>query len=87
MAECRLAEILQYMCNLEFDKKSRKQQLVCTQVPRIFRLCPGRPAVEVTRVADINMATGEVTVSEANLAQIKAKDWINVERYTTTEEE
>ncbi|TEB23603.1 hypothetical protein FA13DRAFT_1639690, partial [Coprinellus micaceus] len=87
MSGCRLAEILQYMCSLESDKRSGKRQLVCTQVPRIFQLCPGRPAVEVTRVANIDLNTGEVGVSAENVSQIKAKDWIDVVRYSAAEED
>ncbi|KAJ2922146.1 hypothetical protein H1R20_g14952, partial [Candolleomyces eurysporus] len=84
---CRLAEIVQYTCSLERDKRTGKQQLLCTQLPRIFKLCPGKPAVEVTRVADVNLATGEVDVPEALPSQIKAKEWTSVIRYPTSDEE
>ncbi|KAF5340352.1 hypothetical protein D9611_007924 [Ephemerocybe angulata] len=85
--DCRLAEILQYMCSLEQGKLSGKRRLFCTQVPRIFQLCPGRPAVEVTRVANINLVTGEVDVPPQASQIIKAKDWSSVIRYPYDEQE
>ena len=37
-SSCRLAEIVQYTCSLERNKKTGKQQVICTQLPRIFKL-------------------------------------------------
>ncbi|RXW19723.1 hypothetical protein EST38_g6130 [Candolleomyces aberdarensis] len=86
-SHCRLAEIVQYTCSLERDKSTGKKQLLCTQLPRIFRLCPGKPAVELTRVANVNLVTGEVDVPETLPSQIKAKEWTSVIRYPTSDEE
>ncbi|KAL1918846.1 uncharacterized protein VTP21DRAFT_2868 [Calcarisporiella thermophila] len=40
--ECRLAEIVQYQCKLVPNK------IVCSPFPRLFRICPGKPTIEVT---------------------------------------
>jgi len=75
-SKCQLAEIVQYTC--DFDPKSpsvvtcypiprifrmsvhirsRLSSLTKT-VPR----CPGRPAVEITSLAEVNVNTGEIEV-------------------------
>ncbi|KAI0790347.1 hypothetical protein C8Q75DRAFT_112056 [Abortiporus biennis] len=58
--KCRLAEILQYSCDVEISGTG--PQYHCWPIPRIFRICPGRPAVEVTRYVHVNGDTGEVIV-------------------------
>ncbi|PWN43544.1 hypothetical protein IE81DRAFT_346536 [Ceraceosorus guamensis] len=45
-AGCRLAELVQYDCAL------KGEQVVCKPIERIFKVCSGRPAVEVTRVVE-----------------------------------
>ncbi|CAO1628780.1 unnamed protein product [Sympodiomycopsis kandeliae] len=42
---CPLGEIIQYECELG-NKKGTK--ILCSPISRIYRLCAGRPAVEVT---------------------------------------
>ncbi|PFH50501.1 hypothetical protein AMATHDRAFT_144894, partial [Amanita thiersii Skay4041] len=77
---CRIAEIVQYVCNMEGGTPT--SEVVCFPVPRLFRLCPGQPAVEVTTLADINMATGEVEFStESKQYRIKGKSWQQINRY------
>ncbi|KAJ7770614.1 hypothetical protein B0H16DRAFT_1516076 [Mycena metata] len=63
-AKCRIAEIAQYSC---VPKKNRFGQSVidCVPIPRLFRICPNRPAVEVTRVLNIDLATGYVEMPKA----------------------
>ncbi|KXN84117.1 hypothetical protein AN958_00442 [Leucoagaricus sp. SymC.cos] len=58
---CRIAEIVQYSCNVERDANGNPQTH-CFPIPRIFKLCRGRPAVEITKLVDIDLATGEVII-------------------------
>ncbi|PWN22319.1 hypothetical protein BCV69DRAFT_140625 [Microstroma glucosiphilum] len=49
---CPLAELVQYDCRISVQRLPEgnvEECIVCEEVPRIFRLCPGRPSVEVTR--------------------------------------
>ncbi|KZS97067.1 hypothetical protein SISNIDRAFT_406208 [Sistotremastrum niveocremeum HHB9708] len=57
---CRFAEILQFSC--EFEKKTLHKELRCSPIPRIFRICRDRPAVEITTLVDLNTKTGEVEI-------------------------
>ncbi|KAI0321413.1 hypothetical protein OF83DRAFT_311448 [Amylostereum chailletii] len=59
--KCRIAEIVQYSCEAQMDAYGRPQ-LNCFPFPRILRICEGRPAVEITRQVDIDVATGEVHI-------------------------
>ncbi|KAF8524472.1 hypothetical protein JB92DRAFT_2703684 [Gautieria morchelliformis] len=70
---CRLFEIEQYICEIEDKNNSRVR---CYPLPRIFRICQGRPAVEVTALAEINPKTGELNVPD-NLTEIlpKGRAW------------
>ncbi|PWO00840.1 hypothetical protein FA09DRAFT_358194 [Tilletiopsis washingtonensis] len=48
-ASCRLAEILQWDCTL-----LPNEQFSCARMERVFRICAGRPAVEVTHVVELD---------------------------------
>ncbi|SPO40418.1 uncharacterized protein PSFLO_05900 [Pseudozyma flocculosa] len=45
---CRLSEMVQYHC------RKRPNRIVCTPLDRVFRMCPGRPAVEVTHLVEFD---------------------------------
>ncbi|SNX83554.1 uncharacterized protein MEPE_02261 [Melanopsichium pennsylvanicum] len=45
---CRLAELTQYHCDLH------KNRVVCQPIDRIFRICKGRPAVEVSHIVEFD---------------------------------
>ncbi|CAD6886069.1 unnamed protein product [Tilletia controversa] len=47
-AKCTLSEILQYECEME------RGRVQCFHIRRIFRICEGRPAVEVTHVVEFD---------------------------------
>ncbi|KAH9933908.1 uncharacterized protein B0H18DRAFT_870421 [Fomitopsis serialis] len=84
-SKCRLAEIVQYKCDIEVGKRG-EPQVHCWPVPRIFRICPGRPAVELTRFVEMNMSTGEVHLPpEARYACLpklpKGKPWRDIVHY------
>ncbi|KNZ76937.1 hypothetical protein J132_10884 [Termitomyces sp. J132] len=53
---CRIAEIVQFSCRQHHKGND------CYPIPRFFRICPGRPAVEITKFVDFNEATGLVQV-------------------------
>ncbi|GAK64083.1 uncharacterized protein PAN0_004d2292 [Moesziomyces antarcticus] len=46
--ECRLAELTQYHCDLH------PTRVVCQPIDRIFRICKGRPAVEVSHIVEFD---------------------------------
>ncbi|CBQ71042.1 conserved hypothetical protein [Sporisorium reilianum SRZ2] len=48
--DCRLAELTQYHCDLHTNR------VVCQPIDRIFRLCKGRPAVEVSHIVEFDEA-------------------------------
>ncbi|KAH6909511.1 hypothetical protein BKA70DRAFT_1102380 [Coprinopsis sp. MPI-PUGE-AT-0042] len=80
--DCRLAEVLQYMCDLE-QSSSGQPRVVCSPIPRIFKLCPNQPAVEVTRVVHVDPKSGEVDFQEP-AGSIRGKPWEEIVRYTTS---
>ena len=43
---CTLAELTQFHCQLQ------QRRILCYPVERVFRMCPRRPAVEVTHLVD-----------------------------------
>ncbi|KIL62247.1 hypothetical protein M378DRAFT_59017, partial [Amanita muscaria Koide BX008] len=55
---CRVAEIVQYICDVK--STSSAPDIVCYPVPRLFQLCPGKPALEITKFVKIDARTGEV---------------------------
>ncbi|KAF8601586.1 hypothetical protein BDV93DRAFT_524763 [Ceratobasidium sp. AG-I] len=60
--KCRIAEIEQFKCApvVDLDGHTRMH---CIPVPRIFRICPGRPAVEITTLVNVNLETGDVEIT------------------------
>ncbi|KAF9812425.1 hypothetical protein IEO21_06228 [Rhodonia placenta] len=79
--KCRLAEIVQYKCDVEQNNQGQPQ-LHCWPVPRIFRICPGRPAVEMTRYVDVDTQSGEISIpAEASQTLPKGKPWRDVRCY------
>ncbi|KAI0937526.1 hypothetical protein AcW1_001617 [Taiwanofungus camphoratus] len=86
-SKCRLAEIVQYKCEAEVTSAG-EPQFHCWPIPRIFRICPGRPAVEMTRFVDVDMNTGEISVPpESSQTLPKGKPWRDVVRYENTPSE
>ncbi|KAJ7749312.1 hypothetical protein DFH07DRAFT_557515 [Mycena maculata] len=85
--ECRIAEIMQYSCVPK--KNARGVHVVhCVPVPRLFRICPDRPAVEVTRVLNIDIDTGYVEMPKALGQKLpNGKAWRDVIRHDTSSED
>ncbi|KAF8189972.1 hypothetical protein K438DRAFT_1592805 [Mycena galopus ATCC 62051] len=76
--ECRIAEITQYNC----VPKYKGGPIVCVPIPRLFRICPNWPAVEVTRVLNVDLATGDVEIPRDLEQKLPpGKTWANVIRY------
>ncbi|KZT10386.1 uncharacterized protein LAESUDRAFT_693990 [Laetiporus sulphureus 93-53] len=85
--KCRLAEIVQYKCDVEMGHQGQPQ-FHCWPVPRIFRICPGRPAVEMTRFVKVDMSTGEISVPpESSQTLPEGKPWRDVKCYDDKLEE
>ncbi|KAI1798065.1 hypothetical protein LXA43DRAFT_876313 [Ganoderma leucocontextum] len=83
--QCRLAEIVQYRCDAERADGGRAQ-MHCLPVPRIFRICRNRPAVEMTRFVDVDLETGAIHIpAQASQVLPKGKPWRDVVRYEDTE--
>ncbi|EJD05572.1 uncharacterized protein FOMMEDRAFT_79508 [Fomitiporia mediterranea MF3/22] len=61
-SKCQIQEILQYTCEMEPRNHGHTPQIHCYPIPRIFRVCPNRPAVEITRSVFIDPSTGEVVL-------------------------
>ncbi|KAJ7669040.1 hypothetical protein B0H17DRAFT_949535 [Mycena rosella] len=79
--KCRIAEILQHNCFPTTDRFGR-DAVHCTPIPRLFRICPNGPAVEVTRVVDIDLATGFVEIPKALGQKLpKGKAWRDVVKH------
>ncbi|EIW77159.1 hypothetical protein CONPUDRAFT_139185 [Coniophora puteana RWD-64-598 SS2] len=76
--KCSLVELTQYSCEPE-ELPNGQIRPRCFPIPRIFRMCANRPAVEITRLVEINPNTGEVTIpGESSLNAPKGKLWKNV---------
>ncbi|KAF9566472.1 hypothetical protein CPC08DRAFT_628352 [Agrocybe pediades] len=60
-AKCSIFEILQYTCPPSSKSLDGKPLIRCYPLPRIFKMCPGHPAVEMTTFVDISK-DGEVTI-------------------------
>ncbi|KAF8526548.1 hypothetical protein BU17DRAFT_40413 [Hysterangium stoloniferum] len=72
--ECRLYELEQFIC--DYDETLNEGRVKCYPIPRIFRLCPGRPAVEITALVEIDAKTGELTVPERLSEKLpRGKPW------------
>ncbi|KAI0305135.1 hypothetical protein B0F90DRAFT_1625110 [Multifurca ochricompacta] len=77
---CRIAEILQFYCEVQSSGYG-SQQFHCFPIPRIFRLCQGESAIEITRVVKIDTSTGEVNIPHDVVQQLpKAKQWKDIIR-------
>ncbi|KAI9458869.1 hypothetical protein BJY52DRAFT_1267626 [Lactarius psammicola] len=59
---CQIAELLQFSCQVQVSDHGR-QQFHCFPVPRLFRLCQGEPAIEITRVVSTDPSTGKVNIA------------------------
>ncbi|KAJ6486787.1 hypothetical protein C8R45DRAFT_995871 [Mycena sanguinolenta] len=78
---CRIVEIPQFTCVPKYDGGL---VVHCVPIPRLFRICPNRPAVEVTRVLNIDLSTGEVEIPQALEQKLpKGKAWTDVTTYNT----
>ncbi|KAJ7136124.1 hypothetical protein C8R44DRAFT_769737 [Mycena epipterygia] len=86
-SKCRIAEITQFSCVPKRDRFGRPT-VHCVPIPRLFRICPDQAAVELTRVLNIDLATGYVGMPKS-LGQIlpSGKPWRDVVRYDTSIED
>ncbi|KIJ63738.1 hypothetical protein HYDPIDRAFT_112675 [Hydnomerulius pinastri MD-312] len=83
-SRCQLLEIVQYSCEPE-KLPSGAIRPHCFPIPRIFRICPDRPAQEITKFTTIDMKTGEIELPDQNNPLPKAKRWQDVHLYSNTE--
>ncbi|KAH7910348.1 hypothetical protein BJ138DRAFT_117082 [Hygrophoropsis aurantiaca] len=77
----QLLEIVQYTCESE-ELPTGEVRPRCFPIPRIFRIYPGKPAVEVTKLLRIDLKTGEVELpDEFSEVLPKGKCWRDISRY------
>ncbi|KAJ6610990.1 hypothetical protein B0H10DRAFT_2058022 [Mycena sp. CBHHK59/15] len=85
--KCRIAEITQYSCVPKRNRLGRPM-VHCTPIPRLFRICPGQPAMEVTRVLNIDLTTGFVEMPKALGQKLpNGKAWRDVVRHDSSIED
>ncbi|PPQ92128.1 hypothetical protein CVT25_007959 [Psilocybe cyanescens] len=78
--DCVIAEILQHTCLVKtaYDGTISYH---CFPIPRILKLCPGQPAVELTKFINIEMQSGEIDIPpNLSASSIKARSWKEVIR-------
>ncbi|KAJ3967940.1 hypothetical protein EV361DRAFT_806437 [Lentinula raphanica] len=51
--DCQIMEIIQYNCELELSQ-TENPVIRCFPLSRMFRICSGRPGVELTRSLTVN---------------------------------
>jgi len=72
---CKLAEILQYECTME----NKRSALVCYPLSRVFRICPGLPAVEITAFLRLDERTGNMVIpNNVNAIMPKTRPWRDI---------
>ncbi|KAI6148340.1 hypothetical protein BKA82DRAFT_4135673 [Pisolithus tinctorius] len=74
--KCYFFEIEQYFCEMEQNQHGVTPH--CFPTPRLFKMCPDRPAVEITNIAKINMQTGEIGMPEGRDDLPEGKLWREV---------
>ncbi|KAF8552488.1 hypothetical protein OG21DRAFT_1416052 [Imleria badia] len=76
---------VQYSCEPE-KALSGETRTHCFPFSRIFRICPHKPAVEITRYVTIDAKTGEIEIPEGQSLLPKGKPWRDVHLYTKSEQ-
>ncbi|KAJ7236244.1 hypothetical protein C8J57DRAFT_138597 [Mycena rebaudengoi] len=85
--KCRIAEITQYSCVLKRNRLGRPVTH-CVPIPRLFWICANQPAVEVTRVVNIDLNTGFINMPNTMASKLPSgKEWRDVATYDGIEDE
>ncbi|KAG2034026.1 hypothetical protein BDR03DRAFT_641673 [Suillus americanus] len=72
---------VQYTCEPE-ELPGGEVRPRCFPIPRIFRICPDRPAVEITKLIKIDLKTGEIEMPDESSSLLpKGKHWRDIRRY------
>ncbi|KAF9475724.1 hypothetical protein BDN70DRAFT_883350 [Pholiota conissans] len=80
-SECRIAEIVQHTCHLAPNRRG-EQIMQCFPILRIFRLCKGQPAVEITKFVNVDPKDGGIEIPAGfRTKAIQARPWREVIRY------
>ncbi|KAJ8073734.1 hypothetical protein PM082_012012 [Marasmius tenuissimus] len=79
-SKCHIEEIMQYSCDASISQGG-KPLIRCFPISRLFRICQGKPAVEITRVVDVD-ADGAVSLPK-DISSIlpSGKPWREVHRF------
>ncbi|KIK70086.1 hypothetical protein GYMLUDRAFT_34549 [Collybiopsis luxurians FD-317 M1] len=75
---CPIAEIVQYSCELELARTDGPV-IRCFPLSRLFKMCPGRPAVEMTNT--LNVDENGIVENATDINQPRGKLWQKVIRY------
>ncbi|CAG7847161.1 SubName: Full=Uncharacterized protein {ECO:0000313/EMBL:CCA66734.1} [Serendipita indica DSM 11827] len=71
---CVLEQLTMFDCDR--DILARTGIVKCYPIPRVFRVCPNRPAVEVTALLEYKDASGEPTLPPDYLKRLpKGYSW------------
>ncbi|KAI6168733.1 hypothetical protein EDD17DRAFT_639068 [Pisolithus thermaeus] len=65
-SKCYFFEIVQYCCEMEENQHGGVTSH-CFPTPRLFKKCPDHTAVEITKITQINMQTGEIVLPGENV--------------------
>ncbi|KIK22311.1 hypothetical protein PISMIDRAFT_504017 [Pisolithus microcarpus 441] len=74
--KCYFFEIVQFCCEMQENQQGGVTPH-CFPTPRLFKKCPEHPAVEITKITQINMQTGEIVVPDGNILP-RGKPWHGV---------
>ncbi|GAW03990.1 hypothetical protein LENED_005750 [Lentinula edodes] len=79
--KCQMVEIIQYSCELE-RSQTEGPVVRCFPWSRLFRICPGLPAVEMTKF--LNVDEGGVVELPADINPPSGKPWNRVVRHDSS---
>jgi len=79
---CVLQELTMFECDRELAEKAGI--IKCYPIPRVFRVCPERPAIEVTSLAKFDEDTGKASLPEDHLDNLpQGRSWKEIQQDTT----
>ncbi|KAF8198575.1 hypothetical protein BJ912DRAFT_845642 [Pholiota molesta] len=80
-SECHIAEILQHTCIPESNSQGQ-EIMQCFPILRIFKLCKGQPAVEITRFINVDPTNGAIEIPAGFKTEtVQGRSWREIERY------
>ncbi|KAF8908428.1 hypothetical protein CPB85DRAFT_1436053 [Mucidula mucida] len=78
--DCEIQELVQFACH---PSKSAPGQIDCSPVVRFFRICVGRPAVEITKFVSITDDGGVTVPRNIDVLIPKARSFSEIAKHET----